>query len=66
MFDKNLLKSEFVASGVSYEKAAEMLKMNKTTLSRKINGYTEWTLSEIQSFADAFGKETAIKIFFSE
>ena len=41
MFDKNLLKSELVLKGLTYEKEKKNLNITKSTLSKKINGVSE-------------------------
>ena len=66
MFKPELLKAELIKQRLSSEQAAKMLGMNPATFSKKVNGHSEWTLKEIQTIAEMFGKEEMQKIFFNE
>lgn len=65
IFDKNLLKSEFVLRGLTYETIAKDLKVSKSTLSKKINGVSEWNLAEVQEIGKLIGEDKIIPIFFA-
>lgn len=65
-FDKKLLKSEFVLHGMSLGDLATLLHLTKPTISKKMNGISEWTLSEIQTIGKMIGNEKVMKIFFAE
>lgn len=64
MFDKNLLKAELVYNNYTFEKLAKSLDLTKGTISKKMNGSSEWTLSEIQKIGEIVGKKKLISIFF--
>ncbi len=65
MFDRNLLKSELVLKGLTYEVLSKKLNITKSTLSKKINGVSEWTLSEIQAIREIIGEDKVVAIFFA-
>ncbi len=65
MFDKNLLKSELVYKDISFEKLAKTLGLSKGTVSKKVNGQSEWTLSEIQKIGSIVGEDKLVAIFFA-
>ena len=64
MFDKNLLKSELVYKGLTFQCLANKLGVAKSTISKKVNGLTEWTLSEIQQIGKLIGNDKVLEIFF--
>ena len=66
MFDKNLLKSELVYHGLTFQLLADNLGIAKSTVSKKVNGYSEWTLSEIQKIGKILGSEKIVEIFFNK
>ena len=57
MFDKNLLKSELVYQGLTFQNLADKLGIAKSTISKKVNGITEWTLSEMQEIGKLIGND---------
>ena len=63
MFDKNLLKSELVLKGLTYESVAKNLNITKSTLSKKINGVSEWNLTEIQTIGKIIGEDKRLRNF---
>ncbi len=65
-FNKNLLKSELVLNGITLGDLAKLLKLTKSTISKKVNGFSEWTLSEIQTIGKTIGDDKIEKIFFAD
>lgn len=65
MFDKNLLKSEIVLKGLNLDSLAKRLETSKATLSKKVNGKSEWKLSEIQEIGKIVGEDKIVAIFFA-
>lgn len=63
MFDNKKLKAELVLKGVSNTELAKKLKMNNSTLSKKMNGKSEWNLGEIQEIGKIIGSEKLSEIF---
>jgi transcriptional regulator with XRE-family HTH domain len=66
MFNQNALKAALAMKGKTLANLAAYLGINKSTLSKKINGRSEWTLPEIQKTGDVVGKEKIKEIFFDE
>jgi len=66
MYNKQKLKAELVLRDMSMADFAQKLNMNKSTLNRKINGKSEWSLSEIQSIKSIIGDEQTYEIFFGD
>lgn len=66
MFDRNLLKSELVYKGLTLEDLAKRLGLSKGTVSKKVNGVSEWTLSEIQKIGSVVGEDKIVAIFFAQ
>ena len=46
---KNELLAEFKRKGLTQEEVAKILSIHPTTITKKINGQTEFTLSELNS-----------------
>lgn len=65
MFNANLLKAELLIKGISNDELAKILGINKATLSKRINGKSEWTLSELKQVGKLIGLEKLEKIFLS-
>lgn len=65
MFNANLLKAELLIKGISTEELAKILGINKSTLSKRINGKSEWTLSELKKVGEVIGGEKLNEIFFA-
>lgn len=66
MFNANLLKAELLIKGISTDELAKTLEINKSTLSKRINGKSEWTLSELQKVGEILGVEKMNHIFFGQ
>ena len=47
----NKLKALLVSSGICMENAAEQMQMSRATLSSRINGQTDFTRREMETFA---------------
>lgn len=65
MFDNKLLRAELLLCGISRKNLAEMLGIAKSTLSKKINGKSEWTLTELQKIGNIIGKNKLDQIFLT-
>lgn len=65
MFNANLLKAELLIKGISTDELAKILGINKSTLSKRINGKSEWTLSELKKVGEILGVEKLNQIFFN-
>ena len=65
MFEKKQLRAELVIAGISQAELARRLGINKSTLYKKINGITEWTLSEIRKVGEVLGVDKIPRIFFA-
>ena len=64
MYNTSELKVELIRMNLSRTQLATALNINKSTLSKKINGQSEWTLAEIQKIGTLLGKEKIVPIFF--
>ena len=62
MFNANLLKAELIIKGISTDELAKILGINKSTLSKRINGKSEWTLSELKKVGEIHGGERLYQI----
>lgn len=60
------IKSLIVAKGLTQQKLAERLKMDKSTLSRKINNQSDFTIDEAKAMAKVLelDKNELSEIFF--
>ena len=65
MFDKLEFRATLVRNGKTFADVAKWLGINESTLSRKVNGQTEFTRKEIQSICEFLGEENPMKIFFA-
>ncbi len=65
MFNANLLKAELLIKGISTDELAKILGINKSTLSKRINGKSEWTLSELKKVGEILGAEKLNQIFLT-
>lgn len=66
MFDKYKFKGKVVSKGMNLSNVAQHLGINKSTLSKKVNGGSDFYRSEIEAlciFLDIQGDEKE-KIFF--
>lgn len=66
VFDKKQMEAALVLADLTHSEFAALMKMNATTLYRKMNGITEWSLSEISRTGEILGKEKVIPIFFGK
>lgn len=66
MFNKREFKIALVKSNKTVEQVAEMLKVNKSTIYRKMNGESEFNRKEIQSICDFLKIDNPMDIFFSK
>lgn len=65
MFNKTLFKSELVLKQITATQLAKILNVNKSTVSKKINGKSEFTHSEIQTIGKLIGNDKLMQIFFA-
>lgn len=64
--DEKKLKAELILKGMKLEDFAEYLGINKVTLYRKMNGISDFNLSEIKKSRLLFGDQIAEAIFFAK
>lgn len=62
------IKGKIREEGTTYKKVAKEMGIETTTLNNKINGYTEFTTSEIHRLVDILNipEDMIIKYFFPE
>ena len=58
MIDRNLLRAKIVERGYTQERLAKEMGISKNTLSKKINGYSSFTVSEVILICDILGIDT--------
>lgn len=63
--DKDLLFYYIRKSGLSVKALCDSIKMPRSTFYRKVNGESEFTLSEMQDIADAVNVKNPTEIFFA-
>ena len=51
------LASELARRGLTQKELAQYLGVNQGTISKKMAGKTEWTIGEIDTICDYFGKD---------
>ena len=66
MFNKLLLKSELTLKELNFSQLAKTLNISKSTLSKKINSKSEFTLAEIQKISLLIGFDKTMNIFFAK
>ena len=66
MFDKSLLRAEMILNKITATQLANKLNISKSTLSKKMNGKSDFALCEIQAISDLLGFEETAKIFFTK
>lgn len=52
----NLL-AEMARNGEAQKDLADLLKTNKSTMSRKLAGKTEWTVSDVETICEHYKKD---------
>lgn len=67
MFNRDLFRAKIVANGKTMKDAATAIGCSEASLSRKVNGTSDFTRNEIQLFRKAFGlsSEEVSLIFFA-
>lgn len=55
MFDKNHFQAKYIEHGLNSTDIAKIMGINPATLSRKVNGESDFTRNEIQLFRSALG-----------
>ena len=66
MFDKKRLEAELVLQNISKAEFAKALGIDTSTLYKKMNGKSDWTLTEIRKMGEILGKDKINPIFFAE
>ncbi len=61
-----LLEYELKRRGMKKEELCEALGMSRSAFYRKMNGISEFTLSEIQNIVNTLDLESPVPIFFSD
>lgn len=51
------LAAELVRKGECQKSLASLLNLNQATISRKMNGISDWTIGEIETLCDYFNKD---------
>lgn len=64
MINEQELNIALAQEGKTKADMAAYLGINRSTLSKKINGKTKFTLPELQKMAVLFGKDRMYSIFF--
>ena len=65
MFNKLKFKAAVIESGKTIADVAEYLKINESTLYRKINGTSEFSRDEIQNICMFLKLDSPLEIFFA-
>ena len=67
MFNKNLFQAKYTEHGLNASDIARIMGINTATLSRKLNGESDFTRNEIQLFRFALHltSDAVVSIFFS-
>lgn len=67
MLDKNKFKYFAATRNLTMAEVAKKIGINPATLSKKLNGSTDFTRSEMQRFKEALGlsEDEMISIFFA-
>lgn len=65
MFNKLKFKAAVVENGKTISDVAKHLKINESTLYRKINGVSEFSRSEIQDICCFLNLDSPVDIFFA-
>ena len=65
MFNKLKFKAAVIERGKTISSVAEYLKINESTLYRKINGVSEFSREEIQNICLFLDLDSPLEIFFA-
>lgn len=65
MFDKNLFRAAVVAKGKTMSDVANEIHVSNATMSKKVNGHSEFTRKEIQEICNFLEIENPMPIFFA-
>ena len=65
MFDKQRLEAELVLQNIGKAEFAKSLGIDTSTLYKKMNGKSDWSLSEIRRTGEVLGKDKIEAIFFA-
>lgn len=60
----NTLRAEVMRRGLTISQFAEIIKMNKPTLSNKLNGHSDFTLSECLKIKAALNFNDSVEVLF--
>lgn len=66
MFNKLKFKATMVEKGKTMSELAKYLKINESTLYRKINGVSEFSRDEIQEICCFLDLDSPVDIFFAK
>ena len=68
MFSKTKLRGKIAENGLNQEKLAQAIGISHVSLSKKINGNTDFTLKEVNAIAKTLklSNEDIIQIFIGE
>lgn len=66
MFNKLKFKAAVIERGKTISDVAEHLKINESTLYRKINGVSEFSRDEIQNICTFLKLDSPVEIFFAK
>lgn len=66
MFNKNLFKAAIAAKGTTMRDVAREIHISNTSMSKKVNGKSEFTRKEIQEICDFLEVDDPTPIFFAE
>lgn len=68
MFQKNELKAEVVRQGMTLDELSNMIGINPASMSRKMNGVSDFYRGEIEKIVQALhlSGDDVLRIFFAE
>ena len=66
MFNKRKFKAVLLENGLTIDDVADILKISKVTVYRKMNGQSDFFLSEILKISEMIGRKNVVDIFFAE
>ena len=65
MFDRARFQQELKDKGISMQTVAEAMGVDRSTLYRKVNGESDFTLREVQACMTFFSDEELKRVFFT-